>query len=50
MAQTLEHYQVNELYFDVENPRLVEFNITTSTPEKRILIMKLFMLSEKTEN
>lgn len=37
MAQTLEHFQENELYFDVENPRLVEFNITPSTPEKKIM-------------
>ena len=37
MAQSLKHYQVNELYFDIENPRLVEFNITASTPEKKIM-------------
>lgn len=44
MAQTIEHYHVNELYFDVENPRLVEFNISASTPEKKIMnILWIYM-------
>lgn len=37
MAQKLEHFKPDELFFDVENPRLVEFNITASTPEKTIM-------------
>ena len=37
MAQSIEYHQVDELYFDVKNPRLVEFNITASTSEKNIM-------------
>ena len=37
MEQKIELYKAEELYFDVENPRLIEFNITLETSEKKIL-------------
>ena len=37
MAQSISFYRIEDLFFDVNNPRLVEFNITASTSEKSII-------------
>lgn len=37
MAQEIKYIKADELCFDVENPRLVEFSITPSTSEKTII-------------
>lgn len=44
MEQKIELYKADDLNFDIENPRLVEFNITSSTPENKILnILWIYM-------
>ncbi|MCH3994300.1 MAG: ParB N-terminal domain-containing protein [Prevotella sp.] len=44
MENNLGSYRVDNLYFDIENPRLVEFHITSATPENEILnILWAFM-------
>lgn len=37
MEHKIELFKADELYFDIDNPRLIEFNITQYTSEERIL-------------